>query len=915
MNTNTNVLKLMLAVVISLVVATTQVYANSSSYKPETLSKSVRLSAGNSSSVHAQVAKLAVVRSTNSGQNVRSRAATTSRALTSRVRKPRVKPKPAPAPAPAPEPTPTPEPTPEPTPQPEPTPTPDPTPVPEPSPTPTPTPEPTPTKATYVTLTNQVLVPAVKRLGLNVSYRESWGAAQFLKELVNNPGFEAGEYAMMIHSDQGSTGNKFYQAFWDTSWNNDNYGIGQPAGFWTGGWYEFVYGPAKGRAGHITAFGSGNSRYLYTLDTYSPNPSLWDVMTVRTMLPGVAWGSWMNTAAADTSTVRPGSPGTQSFHLRYTGTPWDPAWTYYMDSYWQQGDLTAGKLYVVKGNYHLEFWAKGKTNQSQMNIAFFRPGEAIFLDEYIQLTTSWKKYSFDFYVPEGKDPVRTYGLYDPHPLLQLSVYLEVANDEIWMDDLSFFKSDDTNPTVFTDAFVNALKQLRPGVLRDWSNQLGSSLDNQLAEPWARKTQGFRPNARVASEYSYSLHEFLQLCQEVGAEPWYVIPPTFTAQEIRNLMEYLGGPADAAHPYALRRAQLGQSQPWTSVFPSIHLEFGNEMWGSASPGDPFFGASALGGQRLGAIAHDRFGVLKSSPYYDSSKFDLIIGGQVAWPGRQTEIDTNSSNHNRIALAPYFGTLNTWNNDEEIYYPLFATPIHEARAGCVKESQDALDRVGKGTQLAIYEINYHTTDGNAPLNIRNDFLTNSAGAVALPLNMLVYLREFAIREQCAFAALGYSFPMQNGEFARVWGMLRDIAATGRKRPTWLGVEAVNQVIAGDLVAAVQHGANPSWVQQAINAIGEPTTVEYIQSFAFKSGTTRGLVLFNLHLNQTLPVCIESPEPTLGTATMYRVYSPDLHANNEETENVSLTQSTLSGFSQSYTIQLPPHSVTALKWETAQ
>ena len=97
------------------------------------------------------------------------------------------------------------------------------------------------------------------------------------------------------------------------------------------------------------------------------------------------------------------------------------------------------------------------------------------------------------------------------------------------------RSDYNNPTVFTDPYVNRLRELRPGVLRNWGDQLGSTLDNQLATPFARQGNAYSPRHRIARNYHYSLHEFLQLSQVVGAEPWYVIPPTFTGSELQNLV--------------------------------------------------------------------------------------------------------------------------------------------------------------------------------------------------------------------------------------------------------------------------------------------------------------------------------------------------------------------------------------------
>ncbi len=209
-----------------------------------------------------------------------------------------------------------------------------------------------------------------------------------------------------------------------------------------------------------------------------------------------------------------------------------------------------------------------------------------------------------------------------------------------MDDVTLYRSGDANPTVFTDTFVNRLKELNPGILRDWDNhQFGNTLDNELAVPWARKTTGFRPDERVAIEYAYSLHEFLELCQEVGAEPWHVIPPTSSPADLVNLLEYLAGTADGAHPYADRRATLGRSTPWTDIFPIIHLEFGNELWGSADPSDPFWGASAK--PRMTASLFSRPARTMTLPDSTSSLEDRPAGLNGRMKSRTTSPTTTPS----------------------------------------------------------------------------------------------------------------------------------------------------------------------------------------------------------------------------------------------------------------------------------
>ncbi|WP_289474977.1 hypothetical protein, partial [Klebsiella pneumoniae] len=79
----------------------------------------------------------------------------------------------------------------------------------------------------------------------------------------------------------------------------------------------------------------------------------------------------------------------------------------------------------------------------------------------------------------------------------------------------------------------------------------------------------------------------------------------------------------------------------------------------------------------------------------------------------------------------------------------------------------------------------TGGPAPHAVRDNFVAGLGAGLALPLAMLSYQRDLGINTQCAFTALGYSFKYGYGaiDYVRLWGMLRDVASTGRKRPTWL------------------------------------------------------------------------------------------------------------------------------------
>ena len=773
---------------------------------------------------------------------------------------------------------------------------------------------------TTVTVEDNVWLTNAKRLGVNLGKPDQYGAAQYLKNVVTNPGFEAGEFASIVFVEEGATATTFQQDNWEVAWNTDT--VGQPVDFWQGATYEVLTGRSKGTKGIIGDFQHVDNLYTFSLGAQGGSSDLAasssadllalaedDAVIVRRSISGFeADNQPFN--VADTTHVRPGSSGEQSLKLISADANWKPSFEYYMDSFWRDGDPTAGKLIYVEGNWHFEVWAKGSSNQDVLEVVFKREGEIPFMQETFALTTGWQRLEHDFFVPQNFDPREWTSNTEANPLVTLTMRIPQDTDGVWIDDMALQRRDYTNPTAFSDKLVDALQELNPGVLRNWGNQLGSSLENQLADPWARKPTGYSPRARVALNYDYSLHEFLELAELIDAEPWYVIPPTWTEQEMRDLMAYLAAPAGQS-AWADRRVALGQEAPWTEVFPVIHLEFGNELWGANAGSDPFLGATLRGGGRVGLVGGERIGLMKGSPFYDSAEFNFIIGGQFNQALTQSDIEINSDSHDMIALAPYFGSLENFATDERIFYPLFARPYQDVQSGTLAQSQRILNDAGKGTNLAVYEINFHNTTGDAPLSIRNGFMTGLNGGVALPLYMLSYQKWLGIRDQAAFTALQYSFRMDNGEYARVWGMLRDLEATGWRRPTWLGVELANRAVRGEMVQTTHTGDDPTWTQDVINGITAPVEVPFVQSFAFREGDSYAVVLFNLNIDDAQTVILDTPRTPDAQALLHRLYSENIHHNNESAPVINLRTVPLSDFSQSYELILPPHSVTVVEW----
>ncbi len=753
---------------------------------------------------------------------------------------------------------------------------------------------------TVVTVTNEIKMPAAKRLGINIGAYDQYGAAQYMRNLIPNPGFEAAEKAMMFLVDPNSTAKRVQPHRWDGIWN------GHPAGLWDGGRFEVLSGASKGRTGTIERFTIEGGKYTFYLSGGGAKFEEKDVIVVRKQIDGYFTETPTNFHTAEPNDARPGSPGTQSLRLHPSG--WQPALAVPFDSFARDGDKTAGKMNLVEGVWKFEIWIKPTKPGQVVEIKFLRHRENIFFNEQFQLHQGWQKIERKFAVAPGIDAPTPFG----HNPLAFEVRVASDDGDVLVDDTELARIDSRYNTAFSDNFIELLRELQPGVLRNWGHQLGNSFDNQIAEPWARRTNDFNPKDPIPVKFHYSLHEFLELCRVVGAEPYYVIPPTWSNGELQNLIAYLSAP-NGTHGYANKRAQLGQAAPWTSVFPKIHLEMGNEMWGGNTSGDPFSGATLWDGYHVGEVGGERLNVMRRAQHFQPAKFNLILGGQAGFAERQLEIEATSSSHDSIGVAPYFAShLNTFGNKIDLVRATLARPLQQVQDyGKMFRSDSYVE--ANGNELVIYEINSHLTHGPMPIQQRNEFLTGLNMGLLMPLHMLTYQAELGVRTQTAFTALQYSWllPQKYNERARLWGLLRDSEATGRKRPAWLGMEIVNDAIRGDFVVTEHSGLNPTWKQRPMNEIVQEIEVPYIQSFAFKS-SNRGysVVLFNLDLGVARDVELRLPFAPGNAAKVKTLTGTHIFANNEDAENVKITTEE-QFLGQNSTLRLPKHSVTIVEW----
>jgi alpha-L-arabinofuranosidase len=751
--------------------------------------------------------------------------------------------------------------------------------------------------ATNISVGSNVTVPGVKRFGIS-GISHYYYDRLLLKNLVwFNAGFEGLRWRTMIRCDHGAA----------TTCADDLLSNQWPNGFWDGGTYEFVLGTAKGRTGTIASFLTAPRDNVngdtFTFAESGTAPVQGDYFIAEKYFPGGAETGWSDalqafggaTVSTESADLAPDTPGRQCIRLSAAGvgqaltisTPF--------------GAFQGSNFIILNGNYRITFKAKGVGGTNAVRVKVWRGAGAPMIDQTVPLTTSWATYTKDFEIHEPPDVA----------VAMVILSFTASTSSVLLDDVSLeqLNGDASNTTAFRDPVVNVLKDFRPGSLRAHVLDQGDSLEDLIAPPFAHRRNEYTPYSNSKRTIPYGWHEFLELCELVGAEPYLSIPLPFTDLEAANLIEYLAGPATT--PYGAKRAARGHAAPWTNSFNRIHLELGNEAWNPTFRGATMFAAD------YGHRGNDFFTIVRGSPYFDPAKFNLILGVQAVNPYNSRITHNASSTHDMLAIAPYMATrIDDYASNEQLYGGLFAeaswwsSPVGVPQAGPVRQTYDFINGTSRPVPLMVYEDNLHSVQGSIPQSILDTFPASIGAGLAVADEMLIMLRDEKIRDQDIFSLAGFKYQINDGtgRTSPIWGITRDIGITDRKRPQYLAAKLINDVIGGNMVETTQTGDNPKWNQPLTNRIALDN-VPYVQSFAFADGARRGVVIFNLHRSNTLDVTIGGSNAPSGTVTMKRLSAVNITDTNESGENVTITTQTLTNFDGSQVLSLPPYSMTVL------
>jgi alpha-L-arabinofuranosidase len=771
---------------------------------------------------------------------------------------------------------------------------------------------PSSTGVTNIAIGTEVLHQNVQRFGINLSGQTFYDSGQMMKNLTfRNPGFEGETWQSFLHC----------KAVEANTCTDENRYSPWPAGFLDNAHFEVLSGKAAGQTGTVQSSSAAAEGHGIVLRFASPPQGLAadDFLLVRMDKPGNAAAGWWTSTnggasiATEFHDLAPNSPGKQALRLDASGPNQYASVSSYFDS-------TEGRSFLqLRGRFTLRFRAKWLAGSHALPVSIARFDKArnsghTFFQQDVALTPAWHDYTLGFTADEDGSASGT-----------VALTFATQQNSFLLDDVVLTPMDTpANATAFRDEVVDTLHQLHPGILRfmDSGTSFGSTLDDLLAPPFARRRGGWHLSTDKAEDIPIGLHESLALAQAVHADPWYTVPGTLSPAEMSRLIEYLAGPANT--PYGARRAALGQAAPWTSVFHTIHLELGNEMWNA---GD--FGGEALFYPAVyAARASSVFSAAHASPWFDPARFDLIAGAQAGNAWLTTQLLKTDNHANSIDFAPYlFGQLSDTSSNEAIFGAMFSMPEQQDMRSSGKDEGLMAQQVRLAQSAThpalpeIYEVNLSTnvsSNNNTTQAKIDEVVPSIGGALAVADHMLLMLRELGITSQCLFALPGYANrftePDNANKTTPLWGAVIDMGGpTNLRRPTYYALQLMNQALLRDELKTQLSGADPTWDQPASQNGPTPATrAHLLQIFAFAEGPRKSLILINLSRSSPLPVTFSGLHSPHGTVTESRLTSKNIADTNERQRTVFPVTRKLPAFNPGIPYPLPPFSMTVLTWE---
>lgn len=194
---------------------------------------------------------------------------------------------------------------------------------------------------------------------------------------------------------------------------------------------------------------------------------------------------------------------------------------------------------------------------------------------------------------------------------------------------------------------------------------------------------------VVDQNSFGTHEFLDLCELIGAEPYIAgNVGSGTPQELRDWVEYMTFAGDSE--IANLRRKNGREEPWKVPF----LGVGNENWGCGGNMRPEYYADLF--RRYSTFCPD----------YSGNKLTRVACGPGGYDQNWTKVVMDRAHSRMQALSVHFYTvLPEWENkwaatgfDEAQWFGILKESLNLERA--INETEEEMDRVDPKKRIGMF-----------------------------------------------------------------------------------------------------------------------------------------------------------------------------------------------------------------------
>ncbi len=441
--------------------------------------------------------------------------------------------------------------------------------------------------------------------------------------------------------------------------------------------------------------------------------------------------------------------------------------------------------------------------------------------------------------------------------------------------------------------MSAWTSFAPGSMRIWSafeNTGGYysfwSLDEWLADDGQQRLDPGIGNVYEIAADNIHLPHALALAKSVGAKPWLMANMSWSEQEWSNLIDYLAAPAGVG--YAARRP-ASHPGPYTSDFPVLLIEFGNEEWGTQKTAVNQYYGDWIHYMLSRAIA--------GKSYFDPAKIRFIANGFTLIPYLGSSYATAAPEVSVVDFFSYNQGDATLSGDPYFQSDLVSLLRKDATYGASMKTlidnmvaqQKADAAAGVKYDLAIYEGG---PGQDSPSQVGDTSLAAAVGN----LDVSLYAAQQGVQNQNFFL-----FNFGAGPYTSHSWLYDGL----RPHPVWEALQMRNNYCAGDMVTV-----KANTVPLVASGV-ETLSGAGVYAFHEVKGKVHQLdiVVLSRDLKNSTPVTLHLPTRPSGSGRLYTL-AGDPRQGNDASLAIPIASRALSGIRQTYSFSLPAGSVYLLQ-----